>query len=536
MKKGIMLMLIAALCMLQTGCDKKLSLPNNTEKKTKYFVSKDISFPILDYRTLNPVISRDEDVYSMEKLIYQGLVKFDSTMEPQPCLAESWNYENNGMSIVFNLRDNVYWHDGKKFAADDVEFTINVLLKTRNTGISLFNIYTNNIKSVETLGEHAVRINFLTGSNNAVENFIFPIIPKHRFASINDVYDQSKNFFPIGTGPYMVSEIENNQYIKLIGFDKYYEKTPTNTITFKNVPTVDDAVNLLEINEINIAFVKNIDMEKYLENKALSIKTFPSNEPEVLGFNFANPVLANKKIRQAIAYSLNINDIINDAYYRSGVKSSNLYYPSYLGINQEPNPYGQDYNKAAALIKEAGFIDRNGDGILENEEGLKLQFNMLVNSENPARMEAARIIKNSLDKVQIKTTIMANDWSSYNTILNSGAYDLYIGGFSMTENFDFRFALHSAFSNPIRYSNINLDTLLDKMQSGITTDEKKQTFSEIKKILDEEIPYYCLLYKTYAAIMAKNVNGDIAPCFFNLFYGIEDLQLQFEQTEEKAEQ
>lgn len=535
MKKRLILIFVIILCILQTGCDKKLKLSDNGDGKgSNYTVSKNISFPILDYRTLNPIATKDADVYDMEKLIYQGLISLDSTLTPQPCLAESWQYENNGMDVIFNLRNDIYWHDGKKMNAYDVAFTISALLKTRSTGASLFNVYVNNIKSTEVLGEYTIKVNFLTATNNAIENFIFPIIPQHKFTSVADVYAQNtKDFFPIGTGPYMVSDMEDYQYLKLVPNDKYYQKIPTNTITFKHVPTVDDGINLLETNEINIAFVKSIDMEKYLENKTLSIKDYPSNQIEVLGFNFTNPALADKKIRQALAYSINLDDLINNAYFRSGVKSSNVYYPNYLGLNDNRNLYKTNINKAIALIKQAGFMDRDGDGILENLSGQKLVFKFLVNTENPARVEAANMIKNCLDKLSIRTSIISDDWASYNTALSNGAYDIYIGGFSVLENLDFRFALHSAYNNPIRYANPQLDVLLDRMQSGITLEEKKQTFSSIKKILDDEIPYYCLLYKTYASITTKNVGGSITPYFFDQYYGIEDLQLEFEQ--DKAE-
>lgn len=523
-KSLIIYMIIVGIIITGCGENEVISIPSssNTED-SKIESSTEISIPIEKFRSLNPILSKDEDVYFMEKLIYEGLVKLDGNLIPIPAIAESWSYTDDGKTLIFNIRGKVYWHDGKQLTSADVKFTIDALMRLQYSKPSIYTKNITNIKSVTINGNQQVLVKFKSLSDNSIENFCFPIIPSHQFYGLGDVGKKEIGFMPIGTGPYKIALSDEVQKVVLEANTQYYgEKKAHNTLIFKIVPNKTEAVNLFEIGDLMVAFSKETDRQKTFGDKNVNIFPYISNEVEVLGFNINNVILKDKRVRQAIATTIDTSKIIEEAYYTNGVENDNIYFPNYLGINSTEGLIPQNFQKSMNLLSDAGYINRDGDTFVEDSRGKEISINILVNSEEASRVAAAEIIKNSLDKLPIHTYIMLKDWSEYTSALSSGNFDVYIGGWKINENYDLRFAFHSKFNNVARYANPILDGYLDLMQTGISKEKKIETFIKVKAILNEDIPYFCLAYKTYAVATSKSLQGVVNPLFFNQFNECED--------------
>ncbi len=509
------------------GCNEpKEKSEENTEIEGIPIILNEVSIPMLNFKTLNPVVSKDESIYYLNKLIYESLVDLDESLKAVPLLAESWEYMKDGHELVFHLRRNVSWHNGSEFSSDDVIFTINTYINHNGYEASPYNIYVNNIKKAEKVDDNTVKIIFYNNYDNSIEHFVFPILPED--ASSGNIYKNISGFIPVGTGPYMVDEIEKLKYISLKGNKQYWgSQKPLNDLTFKIVPSPEESIGLLEINNIHIAYSHNSDWGKYLEDKTLSIDDFVSNEAEFLGFNFDNKILSDRRIRQAICYAIDTGEIIKHIYLGAAAESESIYYPGFLKDtgNNADNLYRFNSDKAIALLKEAGYEDRDNNSILEDINGKELKLNILVNSENKTRMDCAKIIKKSLDKIGISSNIIYIGFDTYTQYISQGNFDLYLGGWRVSHLMDFRFALHSGYGNPIGYQNDYLDYLLVELQRNLSYEKKKELFVEIKAILNEDLPYYCLLYKKYGAISTNELVGEVNPVFYNFYKGAETWQI-----------
>ena len=479
----------------------------------------EISIPIEKFRTLNPIMSKDEDVYFMNKLIYDSLIDLDNNLVPVPELATSWTFENDGKMIIFTLNQDAKWHDGTPVTVNDVKFTIDALMRIKGTGQSLYDKNVANISSVSTLGQNQVLVKFRTSSNNALENFNFPIISKHQFVNTKNVYQIKEDFIPIGSGPYKYSKSAISNSILLTPNENYFKGVKAkNSLIFKIVPDKLSAINLFEIGDVMLTYSKAIDRATIFSDKPVNIFPYNSNEVEFVGFNFNNKYTSDKRIRTAIAKLTDTQKIINQAYFGNGARNDNIYFPSYLGKNSSDALIFTNFDDAKKLFAEVGYINRDTDPYLENSHGEEITINILVNAENKSRIAAAQIIKNSLDKLPIHSDIIVKDWNGYQSTINSGSYDIYIGGFKISELYDLRFALHSGVNNPVKYANPALDVYLDKMQSGITKEARLETFTNIKTIINQDLPYFCLLYKTHAAVTSKNFQGTINPYFYDIYH------------------
>jgi peptide/nickel transport system substrate-binding protein len=523
-----------------TACEQTTNfLSGGTAEKAKSTVrSDDIYIPVEKVRTLNPIVTKDEDAYYVDQLIYESLFSFDNNLGLTNVLADSYAYADDGTSVTICLKQGIVWQDGEKLTAEDVKFTIDAIAAAAASGSTLYGGNIANVKSVklDSGDPYQITVYFSDLQGISLSNFTFPIIPAHQFKTAAAAKAPDPSFIPVGCGPYEVTDYNELSHIILKGNENYSGGTvPSNTLNFVIIPKKRDAVNMLDVNDITVTFSREIDRDTTYANKEVNVVNFPSNEVELIGYNFRNPLLRDARLRKAIAAAIDTDEIIGGAYYGNGIKNDNIYFPEFLGTDSKTIAYPYNIAEAKELLREGGYFDRNGDGLLENAANQTINVNILVNSEDPSRTAAAQIIKEGLDQLLIRTTVTAKDWAGYQADLAAGYFDIYIGGYQIRENYDLRFLLHTNYGNPAGYSNLVLDTLLDKMESGISPEEKQAAYAQIKDILDVDLPYYCLLYKTYGAIASPSFRGEINPSFRNLYQGADGWYAEVEVPPGPAE-
>ena len=512
--------LIISIMMFGIGCAEDAVFPGNeAEKQPERITSNIVSIPIERVRTLNPLLSLDEDTYFLNKLILEGLFTLNDNLEAVGVLADSYEYEADGRSMQVRLKEGITWQDGTAFTAEDVKFTIDAYKSVSSAQQGSYGPFIELIRSAKVIDPLTVQIQFTDAENATVENLVFPILPSHKYSRPSDLARDTSNYIPMGTGPYIISDMEEGKQITLSGNLNYRGTVPKNILLFKFMPNKEEAVNLFDVGEINLAFLRAINRNTLVEDKVVKMVSFPSNEVEVLGFNFSHGALQNRGLRQAIAHAVDNQMILETCYYNNGILNQTIFYPGYRGIESEGALYGYDLDKAASLLKASGY------------EGLSLS--LVFNAENHARNLAAQIIKSGLEKVGISVTLVPLENEDYYTALTRGDFDLYLGGFRFSENYDLRPVLQSDGEyNYTRYSDARMDGLLDELQRGISAEQKRKTFQSIHELYVKEIPYYCILYKTYGIAASVDLTGEIEPYFYHIYHGSEDWRVTYVKPEE----
>lgn len=541
-KKIVAMALILVFLSLTVGCGENTNfLGGGGEEQIPVVTSWEIYLPAERMRTLNPIVSKDEDAYYIDQLLYEGLFRLDEYLKAVPVLASRYTYDQEEHAVTIYLKKGIKWHDGESFTAKDVKFSIDAYLSAASANQTLYASYVQNISAVSLVknNDDQVKIKFKPNASASMANLTFPIVPQHRFKSVDTAKNIKASFLPVGTGPYQVKEFNEMSDLVLVGNDRYHGGyVPKNTLHFELMPDKLNAYHLMEVDNISLTFSKDLNRETLYANQKVQVVSFPSNEVEVVGFNFRKALFSDKQVRQAIACAINTKEILDGAYFKNGILNDTIYYPDFLGVQSGKSKYDYDSARGKLLLAEAGYTDKNEDGWVENEEGDHLSLRILVNEEDQARMAAANMIKSGLEKISVQSVIVAKDWKSYQTDLAQGNFDLFLGGFQLQENYDLRSLLHSGYGNVIAYTNPELDELLDRMESGITEEERAETFQEVKKILAQELPYFCLLYKTYGAAVSPSIRGEVRPFFHNLYSGSEKWFREYQQPvlEPKSEQ
>ncbi len=498
---------------------------NNAEQNVEYVEADTVYFSMNKPDTLNPYVSSSEDVYYVSQLIYSSLFKLDDHLSPVPDLVESYTTDPEKGFVSIELKSNIKFSDGTLLNADDVRASVN---KIKSEGSKCpYSSYVSKIDSVRVNGERSLDIIFKQADDAAIDNLVFPIVSDSN-------YDRKSNN-NIGSGPYCYKDYDMHKALYLVPNEFYYEGAPANKVEVKVLPDKSTSIMLMGIDAITSYVMENQDADMIAEDMHLKETPMVSNEMEYLGFNFKNYVLSHKEMRQAIAYAIDTSAIVSDNYGDAGVISDSVYFPGYLGTENKGDVYSYNQGKAIKLLNKMGYKDNNENGILEDKDGKELDFIILVNSDNKSRVDSAESISNSLRQIGISSTVKSVAWEKYEESLKTGEYDMFLGGYE----FDKQYNLKKLFekNNILSYNNIAVLNNIKKMETALTAEEQKTVFEETKKMLIEEIPYYCLCYKTYAFLTVEHFNSQTIPTFFDHFRGCQSWKWQkaVPREEEKKE-
>ncbi|SHH85887.1 peptide/nickel transport system substrate-binding protein [Caloranaerobacter azorensis DSM 13643] len=574
----LFMVFILAVSLIGCGIDKQLDNikgkhdKNDSSNQKKVYepaFGGEIVVPISYIKTFNPLLSKDKSLYYFNKLIYESLFDFDEDLNLKKILVEDYKISQDGQTIYIKLKDNVRWHDGHKFTASDVKFTINVI-KYGVNDVSYKDMLDaafkaakptdiQHILNVKVVDDLNLQIHFDRSYSNALESLTFPIIPKHQFVEDGAKMSKktylkvlSKDIIPIGTGPYKFSKYDKLKKVELVRNDDWHLGKPyISKVIGKILSDNELAVVSFETGQLDLTRAEGVDWEKYAHNNKVSIYEYVTQKYEFLGFNFKNKLISGEKglaLRKAIAFGINRDNIINKVYLGHATKVDVPIHPNSWLLSQK-NVYDYNVNKAKEILNEAGWKDTDNDGILEDEKGNKLKIRLLTNSYNPLRLKTANMIIEDLKTIGIEVIpqydtriddfnaqTAEKQWNNMIGKIRKGDFDLVLLGWELSLLPDLSFAFHSTQiddgSNFINYKNENMDQLLVRAFRATTRAEKKNIYGEIQKLIVEDLPYVSLFFRNNAILIDDKIKGEIKPIYSNIYNNIDKWFIPKELQEE----
>ncbi|HAM39511.1 MAG TPA: peptide-binding protein [Elusimicrobia bacterium] len=496
------------------GCKKSESVKSIGKEGNygDYYVDSSIG----DASYLNPILASDSSSGEINGLIFNGLVKYDKDIKIVGDLAESWNVSDNGKVIIFKLRKNVKWHDGKPFTAEDVEFTYKRLIdpKVKTPYSSDFEI----VKEFQIINPYKINITYKEPFSPGLISWGMGIIPKHIFKD-GDFNTHPANRKPIGTGPYKFSEWKTDEKIVLEANPDYFEGRPyLLKYIYRIIP--DQSVQFLELrNETIDAMTLTPDQYNAYKNYFKNYNKFkyPSFGFTYLGYNLLNPLFKEKEIRKAIAYSINKKEIINGILLGYGVPATGPFPPTSWAYNPEVKDYEYNIEKAKKIFKKYGWSDYNKDGWLD-KDGRKFEFTLITNQGNKSRAIACELIQEHLKKVGIKINIRILEWSTFiHQYVDKKNFDAVILGWNLSRDPDQYSLWHSSQKkegqyNFVSYNNKEIDGLLEQGRRIFDEKKRQKIYQRMHEILADEQPYTFLYIPDALPVVHKRFVGpEVAP-------------------------
>jgi peptide/nickel transport system substrate-binding protein len=467
--------------------------------------------------TLDPITSNEMISLRLTELLFNGLVGINEKQEIVPELAERWDRSADGRVYTFYLRKDVTWHpkegeEGKPFTADDVVFTYKIM--THPKTITPLKVRYEFIDSVEKVDDHTVRFTLKRPILNALAKFSFKIIPKHgpanpTFLTRDDPFVQN----PIGTGPYILKNVTAEREIILTENEKYFKGRP-HLDKFVAKPFADQNImtQALMFNAIDmIVLVNPRDIPEIQGDKRFNLQPYNALSYSFFGYNVRNPLLADKRVRQAFTYAVNRQEMLDSFFNGQGTIISGPFAPGSWAYNLDVQPYPFDPEKAKALLREAGFTP-GPDGIMQKDgKKLALTLKVPIEKESEAVKRVVLAFKNYLRNIGADINVQFKEWQAWKEdVFFEHDFDVIFASWVFDDSADISSLFHSGEIGPWKnnfggYSNPEVDGLIN--ESKLTLDhEKRRTINrKLHAILADENPYTFLWTLTHYAAYHKKV-------------------------------
>jgi peptide/nickel transport system substrate-binding protein len=508
--------ILLLMVLLLAACDKSPQTENARPKVDKPPAHGDILVrgDIGDASNLIPLLASDSASHSVAGMVFNGLVKYDKDMNIVGDLAESWDVTQNGLVITFHLRKGVQWHDGKPFTAADVLYTYQVTTNPKTPTAYAGDFL--KIKKAEALDDYTFRVTYDKPFAPALISWASAILPRHLLAG-KDITKSPLARHPIGTGPYKFKEWVAGQKIVLVSNENYFEGRPyiDGRVT-RIIP--DTATMFLELRAQNIGmmgltplqYTRQTDNNLFKEN--FNKYRYLSFAYTYLGYNLKNSLFKDKRVRQAISYAVNKDEIISGVLLGLGKPATGPYKHGTWAYNDKVKIYNYNPAKARELLKQAGLTDTNNDGVLE-KDGKPFEFEILTNQGNETRQKCAEIIQRQLKEVGISVKIRIVEWSAFVTdFINKRRFDAVILGWTIPLDPDAYDVWHSSKTSPeelnfVSYKNPEADEMLEKGRSTFNQAERKKYYDRFQEILVEDQPYTFLYVPEELIIISNRIRG-----------------------------
>ncbi len=476
---------------------------------------------------LIPMLSGDAASQDVAGLIFNGLVKYDTDLGIIGDLAESWDISKDGLVITFHLKKGVRWTDGVEFTADDVIFGFNTIINKKTP--TAYSEDFLQVKKAEVLDKYTFRVTYGKPFAPALASWgNLVVLPKH----LLEGKDLTKSEFgrdPVGMGPYKLTNWVPGQELILDSNHDYFEGRPyIDRFVYRVIP--DRATMFLELQTggvdmmdlTPIQYTKQTGSE-YFRNNFQKFR-YPQFVYTYMGFNLKHPFFKDRRVRQAIAYAIDKSEIIDVVLFGLGSPATGPYVPNTWPYNPDVKKYPYNPEKARQLLKEAGWEDTDGDGILD-KDGRPFRFTILTNMGNTLRMNTATIIQWKLAKIGIRVDIKVLEWSTFvNEFIDKRRFEAVILGWQISPDpdqfdiWDSKKTKEKEF-NFVSYSNPEVDALLEKGRRTYNIEERKKAYFRIQEILAEDLPYIFLYVPDATPIVHARFKG-IKPSPIGITYNL----------------
>jgi peptide/nickel transport system substrate-binding protein len=432
---------------------------------------------------LNPFIQTQSLNHRVRSLMYEGLLAFDSKLEPLPALATSWNVSPDATLYTFTLRPGVKFHNGKPVTLADVKWSIDYVQDPKNAAFGRADLTVINQVEIEEPDRIRIRLKFpfspLLSTFAGIH--ILPILAKDSVKT-----GERPDSFPPGTGPFRFVSWKPAQELRVQRFDGYWQKGLPYVDEIRFIFGLDETtrLNAIRSGDMDISEEMTSDQILWIRDGKIPGVGFAlaaaGNHPR-MGINHCRSPFNNLKVRQAFAYALDKQEIINGTFSGLGVPTNQKIVKGTKWFASEVADRKQDIGKAKALLAEAGY-----------PEGLKVTV-----PGSPGSQKILQVIQSQVRKAGIELTLLIRDQATHIAALNKAEFEISMSGGATSADPDLAYYAHYHTPPPEQwgkggryqpcYSNARVDHLLEEARKVTDVQQRRRMYKEMIEILQEDV-------------------------------------------------
>ncbi len=448
---------------------------------------------------LDPRIGIDAQSERIDNLIFDDLLSRGDDLNVAPGLAERWEIPNP-LTYVFHIHTGAKFHDGRQLTSRDVKWTFDSLLqgKIRSTKAAVYKF----VDRIEAPDESTVIFRMKEPDATLLWNLSDGAMGVVPYGSGDEM-----TLHPIGSGPFKFVSAETDREVVLERNDDYWgQKAKVVRVRFAVVP--DETTEALELRkgsgDIAINSLTPDTVVALARSPNLAVETGDGTRLAYLGFNLRDPILRDVRVRQAIAYVLDRRPMIEYLWRGEAQPARSILPTQSWAYNGDVPAYQFDPAKARQLLDAAGY---------SLVKGVRFHITMKTSTDANTRLMVA-VMQQQLREVGIVLDIRSFEFATFFSDVQHGAFQMYglrwIGG---NEDPDiFEYAFHSSKfppngANRNYYSNPKVDALIDRARQEVDPALRKPLYTEVQRILAEDLPYINLWYLDNVLVHTKRVQG-----------------------------
>ena len=535
-----------------------------------------------DPEQLNPITSNDATAAEILAYIFENLLMRDpKTLELKPYLAEERpTLSGDKLTYTFKIRRDVYFQDGRPLTGEDVLFSMK-LIKCPLVNAPFLRVYFNSVVDAQLTDPYTIR--FVTKEPyflNESQLGGIQILPRHYYdpedllknVSVRDLSKDpaklpdtvkrfannfNKNFDrnPMGSGPFRFDDWKTGRIVELARDPKYWgigkpgiDQVYLDRMRYRIVNNPDAALVTLKSGGLDMMDLTPIQHTRGTGSERFKreFEKFEYYAPSYsyIGWNNANPIFKDKRVRQAMTYFTDRKQMVKTILFGLGeVVDGPIYFfrPEY---DKTLNKYPYNPQKAVELLKEAGWADTDGDGILDKViDGKKVpfRFEFKIPSVSQTGKGIILVLQEELRKYGIAASVRDLDWTIFLDDVKNHKFDAVIMAWGMPASEPDEYQVwHSSQaankgSNHISFKNARVDQILEEYRREFDPKKRVELYREFQRILNDEQPYtFLFARKTVTAVQRRFRGIQVYPSGLRPLEWWVPLSLQKYQSVAKA--
>jgi peptide/nickel transport system substrate-binding protein len=464
---------------------------------------------------LTPHVSSDVYQKWVEYQVMESLTVTDPyTLEPAPRLATHWEISPDGLVMRFHLRRGATFSDGEPVTADDVIFSFD-LVRNPAYNAARTRAYLTKLKDVKKIDDYTVEFTFSEfyyGNFDYAAGVDVPVMPKHFYSKFTPDQFNEKTGLLMGSGPYKLQSPDGwtpGQPIELVRNDRYWGTPATfDRIVYREIENESTEMVMFGNQELDQVHCTPDVFKRMTEDKRLtSVGTPIAYTSPFRGYSYCGwnqrrnrngreepTFFADKRVRQAMTMLLDRERICREINYGLATVASG---PFAVGTGQsdpDVKPWPYDVERAKSLLREAGFQDRDGDGVIESPDGKPFRFKVTYPSGVGIWDKVVLFMKDAYARAGIVAEPDRIDWPVLVNRLNTSDFDAICLSWSTTPESDPYQIFHSSQikdqgDNRTGYNSPECDAAIEKARTTVDKDERMKGWHKVHQILHEDQPY-----------------------------------------------
>ncbi|MGZ4959366.1 MAG: peptide-binding protein [Methylomonas sp.] len=482
-------------------------------------------------KTITPLISTDAYASNVQSYVLESLItRNPDTLEWEGLIARNWNISEDGLVIRFQMRDDVSFSDGQPLTAEDVVFTFNFIM-TDAIQAPRERAYLEKIQSVKANGQYEVVFTFKEPYFEALSlaggMSIFPRHFYEVYLKEPQKFNESKGLL-LGSGPYKLLDPKNwtpdKGNVELVRNERYWGdvQPPYNRILWKIIQNDSARLTTFRNGDIDSYSARPVEYQALKQDAQIIAKSQNFEYmPPVVGYSYigwnqergGKPTrFADKRVRQAMTYLTDVSRIIKDVFLDYAEPAVSPFSNASKQHDGALKPYSADLDKAKALLKEAGYEDRNGDGVLEDQTGQPFEFKLTYFQANEDTKRMVLLLKDLYARAGVRMIPTPQEWPVMLENLDKKDFDAITLGWTSGIETDLYQNFHSAQAiskgdNFIGYKNPNLDKLIDEARRTVDESKRMPLWQQAEHILYEDQPYTFLMRRKSLLFVDKRIHN-----------------------------